>query len=150
MDIDFQKVWNRVTAAQPETDNDRLLAFIADERRDAAEYSRLARCTSSPQAKRLFMKLAADEQEHMKRLLAAMYMRSGDNCPHTGETQTRHCERILPALRRRYTAEQSEAEAYAAAAASTRDSRLRSLYTELSKEEQRHGDALCELFKKLM
>ena len=59
-------------------------------------------------------------------------------------------ERMLGALRRRYTMEQSSAEAYLTGAENTSKETLKKLYLELSEEEHKHAEMLCLLFENIM
>ena len=147
LDVDFQRVWDRVAAKKQITDEEQLMAFWTDERRDAADYARLARRAGSGQVKRLLLKLSAEESEHAKRLRSMAFLMGNGDCPKSVPNEPAGCENILRALKRRFTAEEKGAEAYAAAAAETHDPRLRSMYTELAEDERKHGNALWSLLK---
>lgn len=150
MDNRFQEVWNRVTASGTADDQEKLHEFIMDERKDAAEYAKLAKCTGSMQVKRLFSKLSAEEHEHLRRLTAAAYLLVGNTYPPVGDIQAIACGNTLQALRHRYEAEKRGAEAYEAAAGSAGNRQLRSLYAELAEDERRHGNMLWDLLKRMM
>ena len=151
MDADFQKVWDRVTAGKRLTEEEQLLSFLAAEQKDAAEYTGLARHTGSAQARRLFLKMAAEEREHAKQLRSMVYLLGkGGLLPASAPVKTVKGERTLQALRRMFAEEEKRAEDYLTAAASAQNPRLQKLYAELAEAEQRHGSALMSLLKGLM
>ena len=56
-------------------------------------------------------------------------------------------ERILAALRRRYSQELVGAEGYRKAAENTANEALKKLYTEIAAEEQKHAEHLCTMLE---
>lgn len=149
MDTEFQRVWNRVRAAGSADDAAILRGFIRGELQDEAEYARLAGKTGALRVRRLLAGFAADEHRHVKRLQAAAFMLFGGNTASTAQVPEDE-ERILSALRRRYSREREAAEAYDAAAHSTANETLKNLYGELSAEEWKHAKALCTLMEEMM
>ena len=148
MDTRFQQVWDRVVASGADTAGDDLEKFMEEERRAAEEYSRLAGSTRSAEARRLFQQHASEEREHLKKLQAMAYLLRGKApTPPPGKSPVMG-ERPLQALRRRFTGEQESAEAYRRAAERTKDGRLRSLFTALAQDAQRHGDAIWTLMQR--
>jgi len=151
MDTDFQKVWDRVTAGKCVTEEEQLLSFLAAEQKDAAEYMRLAKRTGSVQARKLFLKLAAEEKEHAKQLRSMVFLQGmGGILPASALIRAEQAERMLQTLRRRFAEEEKRAKDYSSAANSTRNARLHKLYAELAEAERRHGNALLTLLKGLM
>ena len=149
MDTSFTRVWNRVKASGPVDDSAVLKGFIRDELRDAADYSGLIRKTGAPRVRKLLASLAADERRHARKLQAADYMQYGrSSIP--SENQKSGDERILSALRRRYTLELEAAESYRTAAETAANETLKGLYSELSEEERKHADALCALLEQML
>ena len=133
------------------TEEEQLRSFLAAEQKDAAEYTRLARHTSSVQARRLFLKLAAEEREHAKRLRSMVYLlgQGGGLSSSTPDGRDKD-EKTLQVLRRRFAEEEKRAKDYLSAAGSAQNARLQKLYAELAEAEQRHGNALMALLKGLM
>jgi rubrerythrin len=86
----------------------------------------------------------------VKKLIAAVYLRTGGSCSACGEPVETSRQKTLQTIRNRYEAETKGAEAYAAAAAAADDPQLRSLYTELAGDERRHGKELEALLKSMM
>ena len=150
METSFEKVWKRVKASEPFDDAKKLKEFIRDEMSDAADYTRLARKTRAIHVKRRFTSFAAEERRHANKLQAAAYMLFGENTVSADCEKKKDEERMLSALRRRYTMEQNSAEAYRTAAENTSKETLKKLYLELSKEEHRHAETLCSLLEEMM
>ena len=151
MDVDFQKVWDRVTAGKHATEEAQLRSFLSAEQEDAAEYMRLAKHTRSVQARRLFLRLAAEERDHAKQLRSMIYLLDkGGTSPGSAAEQAEKNERMLKTLRRRFAEEEQRAKDYSSAAASAQNPRLQKLYAELAEAERGHGNALLGLLKGLM
>ena len=149
MDTSFERVWNRVKGASSENDSAILYGFIRDEQRDAADYACLACRTCAPNVRKLLMNLSEEERRHAKKLQAAAYMLFGEKTESCEPRYTAH-ERMLHALRGMHSRETEGAEAYSTAAESTSRESLKTLYRELSTEEQKHAEALCALLENLL
>lgn len=149
METSFDRVWKRVKASEPFDDAETLRRFIRDEMRDAADYTWLARKTGALPVRRIFTSFAAEERKHAKKLQAAAYMNFGENTI-PSDQKKKDEERMLAALRRRYTMERDSAEAYSTAAENTSIETLKKLYLELSQEEHTHAETLCSLFEQMM
>lgn len=149
METSFEKVWKRVKASEPFDDAEKLQGFIRDELRDAADYIWLARKTGALPLRRVFMSLAEEERKHAKKLQAAAFMNFGLTAI-PSDQKKKDEERMLGALRRRYTMEQSSAEAYLTGAEKTSKETLKKLYLELSEEEHKHAEMLCLLLENMM
>ena len=149
METSFEKVWKRVNASEPFDDAAKLQGFIRNELRDADDYIRIARKSRAPGVRKLLTSFAGDERRHAQKLLAVGYLQFGrDNVP--AEREKKGDERILSALRRRYSAELESAEAYSRTAEVTADKMLKKLYLELAQEEQKHAETLWAMFEQMM
>lgn len=123
-----------------------LAGFIEEELADRRHY--LAFAQQAPSCVRQTMRrLAAEEGEHARKLMAAYYLITG-RCyqPHVS------CDRVYigaycPALRERYHAEACGGFNYLRAADGTTDPCLTELLTELSKDEYRHAATVMELLE---
>ena len=156
----FADVWNRVvptSSAMPEqnappkavtNDEAQLRAFIEDEAADCRYYTALA-CRSAPgSARRLFSRLAAEENAHMKKLQTAYFILTGDtHCP---PLVCPYIPSFLDALRTRYIGERNGAEEYMTAAKTTNLEHLSDLYRSLADDEKCHADCIAALIEQIM
>ncbi len=150
MEPSFEEVWNRVKGERPKDDLAQLNAFLADERRTAADYGRMTACTGAIRAKRLFRQLAAEENEHARQLQSVAFLLNGKGHVQRVDAPMKPCRKILQEIRRLYANEEKSADAYAKAAGSTADHRLREIYADLASQERKHGEKLSTLLKELM
>lgn len=150
MEVNFEEVWNRVKGTEQKDELQQLYDFAAEEHMAAADYSRLADCTGSLRAKKLFRELAAEEREHEKQLRACLYLRKGKETDQRPKTVSKRGGMLLRELRRLYDNEQKSADAYSAAAKNLGDDQLRILYAQLAEREREHGKALWKLLMELM
>ena len=150
MDPSFNEVWKRINAVQPANEVNQLLEFLSEEHESAKEYRRLASCTGSVRAKKLFLSLSEEEKEHAKRLQTAAYMLKGVESAAGKNPPTAGCGRMLDAIRKQFNRERKCADAYAEAAAGIRNDQLRRLYSELAMREKEHCATLWELIRAMM
>lgn len=128
---------------------DVLTGFVEEELADCRHYTAFAR-QAPPAARQILRRLAAEEAEHARRLMAAYYLITG-KCyqPHIS------CDRVYigpycPALRERYHAEACGGFNYIRAADSTTDPCLIKLLTELSEQEYCHANVVMALLEKAL
>lgn len=150
-------VWMRVEAAVSGADEAEcggmqdipsLRRFIDGEASDMAEYLRMAKLSHGTDAEPIFIRAAADERRHAKRLITEHFILTGDTyAPSTSASDERS---LLTAVRNRYIDERGGAEAYENAAKDTKDPRLSALYSEFSADERRHAAAMIALIERLM
>ena len=126
-----------------------LAGFVEEELADCRHYTAFARQAPAG-ARTVLQKLAAEEAEHARMLMAVYYLITG-KCyqPHVS------CDRVYigpycPALRERYHAEACGGFNYIRAAEETTDPCLRKLLTELSESEYRHANTVLTLLEKAL
>ena len=126
-----------------------LAGFVEEELADCRHYTAFARQVPAG-ARTVLQKLAAEEAEHARMLMAVYYLITG-KCyqPHVS------CDRVYigpycPALRERYHAEACGGFNYIRAAEETTDPCLRKLLTELSESEYRHANTVLALLEKAL
>ena len=126
-----------------------LAGFVEEELADCRHYTAFARQAPAG-ARTALQKLAAEEAEHARMLMAVYYLITG-KCyqPHVS------CDRVYigpycPALRERYHAEACGGFNYIRAAEETTDPCLRKLLTELSESEYRHANTVLVLLEKAL
>lgn len=129
---------------------DVLRGFLRNEIADRQRYLALARRAPTPDARRMLQSIAADEQRHARRLMAALYIITG-----TQEVQTLQQEAgaVLPyreALRKGYHEAACSAFNYRRAADETLDPCLRELLLGFSEDEYRHARAMLTLLARNM
>lgn len=165
MDSNFNRVWERVRAArserlmQPERPytgkaaplnmKSALEGFIENEVSDSGYYSALASKTTQLKARRLFMRLSAEEKNHARQLQTAYFLLSGNSyaVKRPAKTPPRS---MLEALRQRYSAENEGAAAYLSAAERTDNSELKQFFSELARDEKRHAAEIKRLVESSM
>ena len=126
-----------------------LTGFAEEELADCRHYTAFARQAPAG-ARAVLQKLAAEEAEHARLLMAVYYLITG-KCyqPHVS------CDRVYigpycPALRERYHAEACGGFNYIRAAEGTTDPCLQKLLTELSESEYRHANTVLALLEKAL
>ena len=95
----------------------------------------------------MFRAIASDEGRHARRLLAAVYLITGERyCPAICYPPLR-CDGYCAALRERYHEEVCAARQYDQAAQSAGDACLSQLFRDLSRDETRHARQLMALLE---
>ena len=124
-----------------------LQGFIREELADRRTYLFLARRAPTAEARQVFRAIASDEGMHARRLLAAVYLITGERyCPTICYPPLR-CDGYCAALRERYHEEVCAARQYDRAAQSAGDACLSQLFRDLSRDETRHARQLMALLE---
>ena len=123
-----------------------LQGFIREELADRRTYLFLARRAPTAEARQMFRAIASDEGRHARRLLAAVYLITGERyCPAICYPPLR-CDGYCAALRERYHEEVCGGFNYRRASQETLDPCLQQLLLAFSQDEYRHANAmLCML-----
>ena len=123
-----------------------LQGFIREELADRRTYLFLARRAPTAEARQMFRAIASDEGRHARRLLAAVYLITGERyCPAICYPPLR-CDGYCAALRERYHEEVCGGFNYRRASQETLDPCLQQLLLAFSQDEYRHANAmLCLL-----
>ena len=123
-----------------------LQGFIREELADRRTYLFLARRAPTAEARQVFRAIASDEGRHARRLLAAVYLITGERyCPAICYPPLR-CDGYCAALRERYHEEVCGGFNYRRASQETLDPCLQQLLLAFSQDECRHANAtLCLL-----
>ena len=123
-----------------------LQGFIREELADRRTYLFLARRAPTAEARQVFRAIASDEGMHARRLLAAVYLITGERyCPTICYPPLR-CDGYCAALRERYHEEVCGGFNYRRASQETLDPCLQQLLLAFSQDEYRHANAmLCLL-----
>ena len=123
-----------------------LQGFIREELADRRTYLFLARRAPTAEARQVFRAIASDEGRHARRLLAAVYLITGERyCPAICYPPLR-CDGYCAALRERYHEEACGGFNYRRASQETLDPCLQQLLLAFSQDEYRHANAmLCLL-----
>ena len=123
-----------------------LQGFIREELADRRTYLFLARRAPTAEARQVFRAIASDEGRHARRLLAAVYLITGERyCPAICYPPLR-CDGYCAALRERYHEEVCGGFNYRRASQETLDPCLQQLLLAFSQDEYRHANAmLCVL-----
>ena len=123
-----------------------LQGFIREELADRRTYLFLARRAPTAEARQMFRAIASDEGRHARRLLAAVYLITGERyCPAICYPPLR-CDGYCAALRERYHEEVCGGFNYRRASQETLDHCLQQLLLAFSQDEYRHANAmLCML-----
>ena len=125
-----------------------LQGFIREELADRRTYLFLARRAPTAEARQVFRAIASDEGRHARRLLAAVYLITGERyCPAICYPPLR-CDGYCAALRERYHEEACGGLNYARAAEGTTDPCLARLLNELSADEYRHADTMLRMLER--
>ena len=127
-----------------------LQGFIREELADRRTYLFLARRAPTAEARQVFRAIASDEGRHARRLLAAVYLITGERyCPAICYPPLR-CDGYCAALRERYHEEVCGGFNYRRASQETLDPCLQQLLLEFSQDEYRHANAMLCLLSGVM
>ena len=127
-----------------------LQGFIREELADRRTYLFLARRAPTAEARQMFRAIASDEGRHARRLLAAVYLITGERyCPAICYPPLR-CDGYCAALRERYHEEVCGGFNYHRASQETLDPCLQLLLLAFSQDEYRHANAMLGLLSGVM
>lgn len=127
-----------------------LQGFIREELADRRTYLFLARRAPTAEARQMFRAIASDEGRHARRLLAAVYLITGERyCPAIYYPPLR-CDGYCAALRERYHEEVCGGFNYRRASQETLDPCLQQLLLAFSQDEYRHANAMLCLLSGVM
>ena len=127
-----------------------LQSFIREELADRRTYLFLARRAPTAEARQVFRAIASDEGRHARRLLAAVYLITGERyCPAICYPPLR-CDGYCAALRERYHEEACGGYNYPRASQETLDPCLQQLLLAFSQDEYRHANAMLCLLSGVM
>ena len=127
-----------------------LQGFIREELADRRTYLFLARRAPTAEARQMFRAIASDEGRHARRLLAAVYLITGERyCPAICYPPLR-CDGYCAALRERYHEEVCGGFNYRRASQETLDPCLQQLLLAFSQDEYRHAHAMLCLLSGVM
>lgn len=127
-----------------------LQGFIREELADRRTYLFLARRAPTAEARQVFRAIASDEGRHARRLLAAVYLITGERyCPAICYPPLR-CDGYCAALRERYHEEACGGFNYRRASRETLDPCLQQLLLAFSQDEYRHANAMLGLLSGVM
>lgn len=127
-----------------------LQGFIREELADRRTYLFLARRAPTAEARQMFRAIASDEGRHARRLLAAVYLITGERyCPAICYPPLR-CDDYCAALRERYHEEVCGGFNYRRASQETLDPCLQQLLLAFSQDEYRHANAMLCLLSGVM
>lgn len=127
-----------------------LQGFIREELADRRIYLFLARHAPTAEARQVFRAIASDEGQHARRLLAAVYLITGERyCPAICYPPLR-CDGYCAALRERYHEEVCGGFNYHRASQETLDPCLQQLLLAFSQDEYRHANAMLCLLSGVM
>ena len=127
-----------------------LQGFIREELADRRTYLFLARRAPTAEARQVFRTIASDEGRHARRLLAAVYLITGERyCPAICYPPLR-CDGYCAALRERYHEEVCGGFNYRRASQETLDPCLQQLLLAFSQDEYRHANAMLCLLSGVM
>jgi len=131
------------------SDIETLKELMYDEAYDAKFAADLARRRCPSSAAGLLMRIAREENCHLRKLQAEYYILTGTKYQPCVANVNIPCN-FLDALRELYHSEAKDAEIYLDAAAATADPRLSELYNCLSAEESEHANEIACLIANLM
>lgn len=127
-----------------------LQDFIREELADRRTYLFLARRAPTAEARQVFRAIASDEGRHARRLLAAVYLITGERyCPAICYPPLR-CDGYCAALRERYHEEVCGGFNYRRASQEALDPCLQQLLLAFSQDEYRHANAMLCLLSGVM
>lgn len=127
-----------------------LQGFIREELTDRRTYLFLARRAPTAEARQVFRAIASDEGRHARRLLAAVYLITGERyCPAICYPPLR-CDGYCAALRERYHEEVCGGFNYHRTSQETLDPCLQQLLLAFSQDEYRHANAMLCLLSGVM
>ena len=127
-----------------------LPGCIREELAHRSTYLFLARRAPTAEARQVFRAIASDEGRHARRLLAAVYLITGERyCPAICYPPLR-CDGYCAALRERYHEEVCGGFNYRRASQETLDPCLQQLLLAFSQDEYRHANAMLCLLSGVM
>lgn len=127
-----------------------LQGFIREELADRRTYLFLARRAPTAEVRQVFRAIASDEGRHARRLLAAVYLITGERyCPAICYPPLR-CDGYCAALRERYHEEVCGGFNYRRASQETLDPCLQQLLLAFSQDEYHHANAMLCLLSGVM
>ena len=127
-----------------------LQGFIREELADRRTYLFLARRAPTAEARQVVRAIASDEARHARRLLATVYLITGERyCPAICYPPLR-CDGYCAALRERYHEEVCGGFNYRRASQETLDPCLQQLLLAFSQDEYRHANAMLCLLSGVM
>ena len=127
-----------------------LQGFIREELADRRTYLFLARRAPTAEARQMFRAIASDEGRHARRLLAAVYLITGERyCPAICYPPLR-CDGYCAALRERNHEEVCGGFNYRRASQETLDPCLQQLLLAFSQDEYHHANAMLCLLSGVM
>lgn len=127
-----------------------LQGFIREELADRRTYLFLARRAPTAEARQMFRAIASDEGRHARRLLAAVYLITGERyCPAICYPPLR-CDGYCAALRERYHEEVCGGFNYRRASQETLDPCLQQLLLAFSQDKYHHANAMLCLLSGVM
>ena len=127
-----------------------LQGFIREELADRRTYLFLARRAPTAEARQVFRAIASDEGKHARRLLAAVYLITGERyCPAICYPPLR-CDGYCAALRERYHEEVCGGFNYRRASQETLDPCLQQLLLAFSQDEYHPANAMLCLLSGVM
>ena len=127
-----------------------LQGFIREELADRRTTLCLARRAPTAESRQMFRAIASDEGRHARRLLAAVYLITGERyCPAICYPPLR-CDGYCAALRERYHEEVCGGFNYRRASQETLDPCLQQLLLAFSQDEYRHANAMLCLLSGVM
>lgn len=127
-----------------------LQGFIREELAARRTYLFLARRAPTAEVRQVFRAIASDEGRHARRLLAAVYLITGERyCPAICYPPLR-CDGYCAALRERYHEEVCGGFNYRRASQETLDPCLQQLLLAFSQDEYRHANAMLCLLSGVM
>lgn len=127
---------------------DVLQGFVYKETADARQYAWLARKAPTQEARRLFCRMADDEQQHAQKLLSVCYLITGERYVPTETAQIRHFDSYCAMLRQLYHEEVCGGFNYRRASEETLDYCLEKIFSEMAQDEYRHADCILHLLGK--
>lgn len=141
----FSAVWERVS--QKEDDESALCRLIEGEKQTTAYYRALSkRC--SGQIRQALLRMAADEQRHMRLLQTELFLLRGEL--HLPPDSTAPGDGLLSACRLAWQGEKETEADYLRAAQTTGRPELAELYRQIAPEEAKHAKILRQLIAKSM
>ena len=127
-----------------------LQGFIREELADRRTYLFLARRAPTAEARQMFRAIASDEGRHARRLLAAVYLITGERYRPAICYPPLRCDGYCAALRERYHEEVCGGFNYRRASQETLDPCLQQLLLAFSQDEYRHANAMLCLLSGVM
>lgn len=148
----FGSVWRRVeqsSESMPVQDTAGIIGkFIDGEYKSALYYKAMAMRSRSRAAEAAFIRLSDMEYAHMRRLQTEYFILTGDIKKTTRENFI--ISSFPEALRRRYSAEREEMDAYKKASLQISDRRIAGIMESISKEEAGHMELIYGMIEKLI